>query len=754
MRKLYTVSDWSKGLVTNVDQGELPPESCVRLENIRNDQPGKITGVPGYKAFTTALPTAIQGDGRHFQEVVINDTQVMICWGVDGSDIQHIYYSTDSGANWVEMTEVHFDTLDGATTSPDTDFSINTGNANIDDHWICQVSGDSDWDYVTAYNSGTKAVTTKYGVGTASDDEDIVFCRFPLFPATGLFNSPDNTRNIVRDPDNFKPTIIQRDNAVSIYTGRDRETNVNTIDSINLWFGYIDRNFFDDSDLDYDGYACEIKELYEPSFSLISSVSAQDEATDGLDYGSGTLYYAVILSFLYDGYQESPIYWDNDNLIGNSYAQGIIVTKMLRVSLSYDLMCTREEIEQRDVMSRRMSAVRVYVCQVEEVVSGTSWRPTTPLFFVKEVDIDDGSWSGSGPYTIDIDVRGRDWDAGQRFESELVQGYFSHIRNSADFATVVKGREVCASIRLETLGATGPSESKSQLIYSAINSAGRNTQDAFPRTDIKDMQEHGIYEIMALQPLGDKLVVFGNNHVSMLDDTEELYSYRQKGIQHYWSTASRGEKIGWANQESIYELVEGGIPNEIGFPIRDTWQALSTTNRNRAVALYDEEKRLFIVHSPSGTTYIYDEALKSWRTYVADKSWEWLSIGVDGEVLATDKTNIYQLFATSSPTENPTGVYEKIIDFGQEVYVKLFEILYKLTGNILIKIYDIKQGENYTIAEKRIFSQSNLKPVTTRMSFKAENIKIQLTITPAAAANYNWEIDRFSFYGEPLREER
>jgi len=89
-----------------------------------------MRGVPGnVKKFD--LPSTIEGDVRWFQEVVINDTQVMICWGVSGG-IQHFYYATDgSGTTWIEITE--FVAVEVLVRTSDTIFTIQAGTDPFDD---------------------------------------------------------------------------------------------------------------------------------------------------------------------------------------------------------------------------------------------------------------------------------------------------------------------------------------------------------------------------------------------------------------------------------------------------------------------------------------------------------------------------------------------------------------------------------------------------------------------------------------------
>jgi len=188
-------------------------------------------------------------------------------------------------------------------------------------------------------------------------------------------------------------------------------------------------------------------------------------------------------------------------------------------------------------------------------------------------------------------------------------------------------------------------------------------------------------------------------------------------------------------------------PNEIGFPIRSDWQAISAANRKTSIAVYDNKFNTFILHSPSGTTYIYDDVRKSWRTYVSATTFEWFSIGVDGEVLATDKTDIFHLFPDSGSTETLTGTVEWILDFEDYVSIKFIEIMYKLTGVITVKVFDLEKSDSYHIAEVKFFAKTEFDNEPQKLSFRAKKIRLQLTIVPTAASNFNYEIDDISLHG-------
>ncbi len=574
---------------------------------------------------------------------------------------------------------------------------------------------------------------------TPAANDEVIIMRFPLLNIDDMddlvdgtiatFAAFDDYRNFVRDDNNFKPTVIQRENAVSIITGRKKDTiAIGTQNHSNLWFGYVDTgNLLNDSDLAFTGLHCERKYLDTPNNDNLLTLSA---ASSGDDLPSAT--YGILLSILYDDFQESPIFLAKGGNLSATQTQALNGSQRLDIAINWAILTTNTDMTLHHG-SRRITAVRKYICTTDP----TTFRPTSPFLFVEEIDF---TTNFSSAITDNSEFQ-----ASKRFPSELVQGAFSQARISADLATVVAGKEVVASLVVGST--TDNEEKKNYLIYPAVNSANRVTPDIHSESNIKNMAEHEIYEIFNIQPLNDLLAVFGERKLVLLEGTEEVDNHERRGVNGFWSVVSKGEKLFWSNLDSMYELVQGGRPNEIGFPIRSDWQAISAANRKTSKAVYDNKFNTFIIHSPSGTTYIYDDVRKSWRTYVSTTTFEWFGVGVDGEILATDKTNIFHLFPDSGSTETLTGTVEWVLDFEDYASIKHIEIMYKLTGVITVKVFDLEKSDSYHIAEVKFFAKSDFDNESQKLSFRAKKIRLQLTIVPTAASNFDYEIDHITLHG-------
>jgi len=766
MERIVHISNFDKGLVTNVDQGDLPLNSMVKLQNVRNDKPGMLRGVPGFVKFAD-LPSTIEGDVRFFQEVVINDTQTLICWGVDsGGSVQHRNYSTDTGSTWTEITEMVFCEVASATSAKqfiiraDGSDPFNDTPSTVNDtynDWFLYfhdagTPGNDSFGYVTDYIGSTAEIFTEDNLaGTPVANDPIILMRFPLHNFADLQDLADGTlanraafddyRNFVRDDNNFKPTIIQRENAIAIHNGRRKDTLTVGVDNHTaLWFGYVDleapaQNFFNNgnTNLNFTGLHAERLFLDAPDDTVMVLSITTNAGTPSLPAAD----YGCKISLIYDGFQETRIFLADGDQVPSGEVATVSSGETYAVTVDFDAYPSVTAMANHHGF-RRINAIRVYIATVD-----SDRIPTSPWFFVDEISLFSTAWSSD--YRAISTITNAELTAGKKNEAELIHGYFSEIRVSEDLATVVDGKEVVSSLVVGT--EADNEEKKNYLIYPAINKANRVTPDAHPESDIKDMSEHGIYEIFNIKPLNNLLAVYGEKKLVILNGTEEVDSHEGRGVNGFWSVVSKGEKLFWGNLDSMYELVQGGRPNEIGFPIRGDWQAISAANRKKSIAVYDNKFNTFILHSPSGTTYIYDESRKSWRTYVSSTTFEWFSIGVDGEVLATDKTDIFHLFPDSGSTETLTGTVEWILDFEDYSSIKFIEIMYKLTGVITVKVFDLEKSDSYHIAEVKFFAKTEFDNEPQKLSFRAKKIRLQLTIVPTAASNFDYEIDSISLHG-------
>jgi len=776
VQRITHIENFSGGLVTNLDTGDARDNTARTFTNCRADQFGKLRGIRGTKAFETG-PTGLN-TLITFHEVVLNDTQVMFVYGTDSNSIDRFYYSSDGGSNWVEITE--FVALDVNTVASTTSFTLVAGSAPFDSTpsstddtynkwWLfyhdSSTPANDTFDYVLDYTGSSKTITSKYGCTSIAAADKIILMRFPLWNFADLQDLADATLSNFNDHRNwvqtgFKPHIVQRQDAISIYAGRKKNNLSSGVDNhTNLWFGYVKTgNIFDDTDLSYTDYHAERKMLDKPVLtSITTDVGSPSNSDDSLPEEN----FGIMLSFIYDGYQESGIYFDNENVISVNMSETISANEALDIDFSFDRLTTSTEMEFH-AGSRRITGIRVYMGNITIVNAAPSFEvtPTGVMFFVKEIDIISTDWSGTGPYTLTVNILATDWNLGQFKESEAVTGYFDLTRANAEVGVKVGNREIVAGIvtGTEALAVRSFREKPDYLQATPINDALRNASDAITEGGIKQTRDEGIFSIQALAELNNNVVVFGKNHIAIyaIDIDGNFFPQRvltELGIEGRDSYYSTGLNLYWNNQNSIYQLPADSNPIEIGYSIRDTWQGVSSTNRQNAVVAFDPEENLMCFSTRSDGIYIYDIQRRYWTKYVssATTNWEWIGTGVDGEMLGTDGTNIIELFSSTS-TESLSATYEKDFEFHTEVNFKQFHLNYKSTARFTVTIYDLSKGTNFPIIEPIIFfPNSNPETRQEKASFRAQRIRVK--IEKAASTDQDWAINSYSLFGTPVRPE-
>ncbi len=757
--RLAHIKNFGRELVTNADRGDVPQDAATVFENLRADKLGQMRGIRGYKLFANG-PAAIAGNLDFIAEVVINDTQTLIAWGTDGSSVQHFYYSIDAGVNWVEITEIVFVEID--TFSSSTQFTITAGSSPFGDtpsstidfynkwmlyHYEVGTPANSSLDYILDYD-GISQIDTKYGISaTGTSGDKIVLMRFPLWSKADLEDLADGTisnfndhRNFVKST--FKPSVIQRQDAVAIVNGRKKDNLTAGIDNhTGIWFGYLETgNLFDQSDLSFTGLHAEklFLDNIVPSGhgvgggNLILTVTAA-AGTPSIDAAD----YSFKVSFVYDGFQESPVFIESGGVMAqkNTIASG---EKFTAFNIQWGKPGSFLEYH---IQSRRLTSIRVYAAQVD-----SDLKPTTPFFFIKEFNLVDTTWSGATTHTFSSTIDGAEWTDSQDKDAASVHGYFDTNNVVPDFVVKAAGREIAGSVVVGT--ETDNDENTSYLIKSPINSVLRNTPDVLPEGDIKDTAEEGIYKIQGLKELGNKVACFGQNKLVLYSfnnrgDLAVSQEFDKKGLPGNFGSTSIKDFLFWGSDYSIYGLVDGGLPQEIGAAIRDTWQELSAANRQNAIAAYHRSQDEFYLLA-NDISYIFDKGKGTWKTYNADKTWTWLTDGVDGELLASDGTDIYDL-QSATATESLTATYEKDFEFETEVTLEQFWLNFESTTMIKVFLYDLEISNSNPLDTLFFLPQSTPETIKERATFKVQRLRVK--IEKQASTDQDFSINSYSIFG-------
>jgi len=742
LRRIVHKRDFSGEMITNIDQADRPENASRLMENSRGDVAGRWRGIPGFKLKQTGPGGGVTIEW--IDEVVLNNQQILLAWGNDGSSVQHFYFH--DGTNWVEITEVFQTTI--ASSASSTSITLTSDGGQADDYynkWWIFVDTDTTMDYVLTHVGDV--ITTKDGMGVVTGN--VTLMRFPLFNSGDIYGgSFSDHRNFVSN--GFKPSIVQRRDAVAILTGRKKDTVSKGVDNhSNLWLGHIDRSnkdYFDDADLDFTGFHAERRFLDSPLeidlfFSITNSTNTADPLPDNKVW-------IFKLSLIYDGYQESPIFFLNtSSFVDGTNAKDLsaLSNQIIAVKLEWDRFTTLEELIFHPG-SRRLTAIRLYAGQAKDV-GAPNFTPNTPFFFVIEKLLSDSAWT-TAPYQITFNFKGSDWNQGLKREAEFNHGYFDNVRSNADLGVKVEGREIAGGIVVGIIAE--PDESDSYLIPSAINSAFRNAPDTLPEGDIKDTQEESLYRIKNMQEVGSQLAVLGDDRLVLyafnsIGKLVPVDNFSDRGLPGFFGADSTDDDLFWGSDYSIYLLRRTGQPVEIGAAIRDIW---NLRTKEDAIARYHGNENEFFLFTPDNDiSYIYDIGRGTWKQLDSTKTWTWLASGVDGEILTTDGTDIYELFS-SAPTESLDATLEDDYEFETEVNVTQFWLNYECDKVIKISIFDLERSSTTPVIKPLLFLPQT-RPVTKKVEATFTSQRIRVKIEKLAGTDASWFVNSYSIYGNP-----
>lgn len=324
------IRDMSQGLVTYPSSVEASKNSFSDLRNASVEQPGKLKSLPGagpmqilVNGSLVTVPAYPAGFGfekmfvGHKTEPVESDF-VVIFGNLGGDDKFYVFpnivagawvtnggsYVSNTAIGWLDLTEAEAITVNVVTNS--TNFTL-TGldNSTTNDYynkwWIWDHNRQL-MDYVLNYNSATGVLTTKFGITNIANGDDCILMRFPVFKKAATV-----------DPFFFVddvPFFQQVGENVVICTGA-HDMN----DGPDLWLGFIgngtaDQGYFDDNDLDYNGWHFDHSHPWRIVDNTIfdsSSLTNTGGSSDPFPWTSGGEIHRVGATLIYDLTNESRL---------------------------------------------------------------------------------------------------------------------------------------------------------------------------------------------------------------------------------------------------------------------------------------------------------------------------------------------------------------------------------------------------------------------------------------------------------------
>lgn len=722
----------NRGLITNFSAVDSDRESFRVLKNFTVDREGIIRSVNGNAPLqleivdvfhptptlmdVPALPAGFTPEEIFCFHIAIPTEAetgydaLLVFGNLDSRDRFYVWpgpqvwgtFSLYGDSDWLELTEAETATVD--VVSSTTEFTI-AGLAQSSDqyylHWIIWNNNRTAYDYVS--NQSGSSFTTKFGITSVTAGDALVLMRFPIFKKGTSIDPMYQIDGL--------PTFSVHGNAVTIHTGMH---DINR--GPDLWLSFLSKVtngatdnkdwFANDTALSYGGWHFDFAHVFRPrDTDVLATVAAAGSSTDPFPWTSGSEYYIVDVTALYDDLQESRVRVYNKDSGSPKFVaitaadQDIDVT--LAVNYRTDLVHESDYATGTSVptvWSRRITKLRLYIANATLVDSGSSeYQPNSDFFFVREIDINDVLWSLSGgQYQITVTIGGTDYREAQGLPFSAVNGYvIQQTGANAKFEAQVGNRTVIGPIFDDT-------EKVYRALFSPLQVAGAPAPNVFPvRFRIDPLQY--VPEIVALVEHLGRLIIFGRNTFVVCSVTGEdagslVESLQKVGCISYRTIKSVDGRIFFSSPDNILEIFDGNnVANPgPGYAIKNIWDDLSQDEKRSAFSGYHRKQRRYVIQVAE-RVFVFEARFGTWFEYVPESLYTSFTETFDGRLIGINDNGIYDLFA-DSPEESLVCTLEPQVYDGSQALYRRQRLRYK--SNTLLKCHPIDDAALSTLQVK------------------------------------------------------
>ena len=559
--------------------------------------------------------------------------------------------------------------------------------------------------------------------------------------------------------------FFPRQNAIEISLGNDEQYPLKSP----LWFGFIrSRYYFNDDtnmgDTRFEGFWFARNVIAKPDVASMNVI---------VDSGGGTLAEATWyfkISFIYDGYQESPL--------SNSFSLNPAGTNAINLNLRFPHWSSDSTAKPSvfdAIFNKRITHVRLYAAKdtagdskddyfliQERAISSDeigelatiAWNILGPSYFqfASAITFDDDLWNGVtflevNGFTVGKFLR---WAHNQGHKSERVDANFK-------FRATLEEQHYKAPIFTD--------QQRDAFVGYSVqdNGNGVPVDDVIPHENFLNLDQKGVVEITGLTTIRGKLVILTPNKIFVYAPGRSLSDFPvERGNIAERGFISVDDTLYFSASDDFYAFDGLSTPKKLMFgKILDQWQTISDTNKQSAFVGYSKKTdSIFLV--VAGTIFIHDRIFDAWRTHTTDVTFVGFTTRRDGVLFAATASNIYELQSDSFTEVVTTNWESRLLDFTKElgdsrlpIAADVNKVIMKHKGDKRVKVsmFDPSESTTFPKATLTFFPESNGKPVERVVSFKANQLKVKIEDIDPGTPQPSSEIDYLRIEYEPISGE-
>jgi hypothetical protein len=459
-----------------------------------------------------------------------------------------------------------------------------------------------------------------------------------------------------------------------------------------LWYGYIRKNYYfgQTGDTINAGYYLEPAILDAPADEVINAVSQQASGSDFLTQADATTPttpgYFYACAYVYDGYQVGALTSakkaENTKTTsdGSQWHQVTLRVPYLAGNANWPAM------RHNYVLNKRVTAIELYICNDFDISQGWgTWYRLVSIPIRQDFDYGYGGtkpvhqsvinqpgytgifgrgralltdygrlqqdralqelkfeWTGSDPYSINVNVYGTTWDNKGYPYSVAAGGVAGDLINYT-VGDETKNHAVVGNLF------TGEAED-SLIAFSPLKPDNTPSPDSFPTIMVSDMARNGIFSVTDLKIVGNKVFIIGSTKSLRMNmnsaDTPTFRidaEFEYIGNEAEFGTLKMRDGVITVSKKGVYFLdniehyMSAAIENTSTFPLG------MTTMSEAYIGFNGQTNDVYIVFPTDSKMLSYNLNTKQWVAHSLGAAVKALVTGEDGEIYGASAGKIFRL---------------------------------------------------------------------------------------------------------------